>query len=141
MPIVASAGAVGYDEHRRRPKHLPPGLRHETYVPFSWLLPQAIALVSHGGIGTIAQGMRAGIPQLLAHVNFDQRDNGSRLEALEVGAHLSVKKFRGARAVQTLSSLIQSDMSTTALELSNLIDPDRSVAAASEAIEAAASRT
>jgi len=58
------------------------------YAPFSWLLPRARALVHHGGIGSCAQALRAGIPQLLVPQAYDQFDNAMRLERLGVGASL-----------------------------------------------------
>ena len=58
------------------------------YAPFSWLLPRARALVHHGGIGSCAQALRAGIPQLLAPQAYDQFDNAMRLERLGVGVAL-----------------------------------------------------
>ena len=48
------------------PQQLPPALpadvRHFSFVPFSQLLPRAAALVHHGGIGSSAQGLAAGLP-------------------------------------------------------------------------------
>lgn len=44
------------------PTGLPSSIRHVQYVPFSWLLPQSRALVSHGGIGTCAQALACGVP-------------------------------------------------------------------------------
>ncbi|HEY4078790.1 MAG TPA: nucleotide disphospho-sugar-binding domain-containing protein [Rhizomicrobium sp.] len=68
------------------PDSLPPGILHFSYVALQRLAPRAAALVSHGGIGTCAQALKAGIPQLLTPVFFDQFDNAARLEALGVGA-------------------------------------------------------
>ena len=45
------------------PASLPEGVRHCAYMPFSPLLPRSAALVHHGGIGTKAQALAAGIPQ------------------------------------------------------------------------------
>jgi rhamnosyltransferase subunit B len=42
------------------PEVLPPGVIHVPYAPFSLLLPRARALVHHGGVGTLAQALRAG---------------------------------------------------------------------------------
>src|SRR5262249_29005603 len=47
------------------PERLPEGVRHVAYAPFGLLLPKVGALVHHGGIGTSAQGMAAGVPQLV----------------------------------------------------------------------------
>ena len=68
------------------PANLPPSVVHFSYVALQRLAPHAAALVSHGGIGTCAQGLKSGIPQLLTPVFFDQFDNAARLEALGIGA-------------------------------------------------------
>ena len=69
-------------------RSLPPTVRAEPYVPFGWLLPRARALVHHGGVGSCAQALRAGIPQLIAPHAYDQFDNAMRIENLGVGAVL-----------------------------------------------------
>jgi len=61
---------------------LPETVWHESYPPFHLLLPRARALVHHGGIGTIALAMRAGIPQLVLPGWTDQLDNGKRAERI-----------------------------------------------------------
>jgi len=47
------------------PSGLPAGVRHFDPVPFSRLFPRAAAVVHHGGIGTSALGLAAGVPQLV----------------------------------------------------------------------------
>ena len=121
------------------PDDLPPTVRNEEYAPFSHLLPQSQALVSHGGIGTCAQALAAGIPHLVTHVNFDQRDNGSRLTDLGAGDHLPMTKFRGAKAAQVLTDLLSGDRGARAQELSTLVDRENALATICNQIEAATS--
>jgi UDP:flavonoid glycosyltransferase YjiC (YdhE family) len=90
------------------PDALPEGVRHESYVPFSHVLPQAAALISHGGIGTTVQGLAAGIPQLVRPLAFDQFDNVSRLETLGVGASLPAGRYNAKRAARLLEGLLTS---------------------------------
>jgi UDP:flavonoid glycosyltransferase YjiC (YdhE family) len=52
------------------------------------LLPRACLLVSHGGIGTVAQAIRAAIPHIILPLDFDQPDNAARVQALGLGASL-----------------------------------------------------
>ena len=77
---------------------LPGQLHHARYAPFGRLLPRARALVHHGGVGSCAQALRAGIPQLLVPQAYDQFDNAMRLEHLGVGASL------GHRSLDTMTS-------------------------------------
>ena len=68
---------------------LPAWARHFSYIALQRLAPRASGLIHHGGIGTAAQGLRAGLPQILAPLFFDQFDNAARLETLGVGRHLA----------------------------------------------------
>jgi UDP:flavonoid glycosyltransferase YjiC (YdhE family) len=67
------------------PEALPPNIQHFKFISLQRLAPYGAALVHHGGIGTCAQALRAGIPQLISPVFFDQHDNAARVEALGVG--------------------------------------------------------
>lgn len=59
---------------------LPETIRFFDYIPLSLLLPHAEALIYHGGIGTCAHGMHAGLPHLVVPMMYDQFDNAHRLE-------------------------------------------------------------
>ena len=76
--------------------------------PFSALLPRCAALIHHGGIGTVAQALAAGIPQLVVPVAFDHFDEGRRLDALGLGAAVSRRRFTPARAARILGRLLAS---------------------------------
>ena len=52
------------------------------YVPHAELLPRACLVVHHGGVGTSAQALRAGKPQLVTPFLADQPDNAARLVSL-----------------------------------------------------------
>jgi rhamnosyltransferase subunit B len=75
------------------PRDLPPGVRHCEWAPFSALLPRSAALIYHGGVGTCAQALQAGIPHLVMHMAHDQLDNLSRVRDLGVGDGAPPKRF------------------------------------------------
>ena len=89
------------------PPDLPASIRHEPYVPFSQVLPRCAALVHHGGIGTCAQGLAAGIPQLVMPLGFDQPDNAARLERLGVGSWVVPSDFTGPRVANAVAALLE----------------------------------
>lgn len=110
------------------PAHLPATVRHISYAPFSALLPKASALVHHGGVGTTAQGLRAGIPQLVTPMVFDQPYNAVRLERLGVGRSIAPARFKPDGVADELAGLLQSsDVATrcreTARRFSSGADP------------------
>lgn len=64
---------------------LPPNVFPVPYADFGWLFARAAAVVHHGGSGTTATGLRAGVPGLLVPFAFDQFFWGDRVHALGVG--------------------------------------------------------
>jgi UDP:flavonoid glycosyltransferase YjiC (YdhE family) len=90
------------------PESLPSGVLHADYAPFSKVFPRAAAVVHHGGIGTCAQGLAAGVPQLVMPLAFDQPDNARRLEKLGVGARVWPKRFTPKRVAAALFELLDS---------------------------------
>ena len=54
-------------------------------APHAWLFPKMAALVHHGGAGTTAAGLRAGVPTVVVPTYGDQFFWGQRISALGVG--------------------------------------------------------
>ena len=54
-------------------------------IPHSWLFPKMAAVVHHGGAGTTAAGLAAGIPSIITPFFGDQPFWGQRVYALGVG--------------------------------------------------------
>lgn len=78
--------AVLLTSHREQlPAQLPDTVLWQEYVPLRALLARAAAIVHHGGIGTTAEALRAGVPQLVLPLAHDQFDNAARVRALGVG--------------------------------------------------------
>ena len=88
------------------PANLPPTILWQDYVSLRALLPHAAALMHHGGIGTTAEALRAGTPQLIIPLSHDQFDNAERVKALGVGARLDAVRVSAARLAQALEELL-----------------------------------
>ncbi|WP_179466329.1 glycosyltransferase [Mycolicibacterium vinylchloridicum] len=58
------------------------------------VFPHCKAAVHHGGIGTLFESLRAGLPTLVCSVSFDQPVWGHQVERLGVGAHIPFTKLR-----------------------------------------------
>jgi UDP:flavonoid glycosyltransferase YjiC (YdhE family) len=56
------------------------------YAPHNWLFPHVSAVVHHGGAGTTAAALRAGVPSVVIPALSDQPFWGRRLYELGVGA-------------------------------------------------------
>ncbi len=75
------------------PVSLPKGIIHVDYAPFGTLLPKLAAFVHHGGIGSTSQALRAGVPQLIRPVAYDQFDNSAHAVHLGVAQEVLPKQY------------------------------------------------
>jgi len=55
------------------------------YAHYGWLFPRMAMLIHHGGSGTTAFGLRAGIPACVVSFVFDQFYWGERIAGLGAG--------------------------------------------------------
>ncbi len=73
-------------------------------APHSWLFPRMAAVVHHGGAGTTAAGLRAGVPSVIVPYGNDTPAWGQRVYELGVGARpvqrQSLTAERLAQAIQ-----------------------------------------
>ena len=90
------------------PRALPEGIEVFPYLPFSRVLPRCRALFYHGGIGTLAQAVRAGVPHLVVPNAHDQPDNGRRIAELGIGQSLSCRAQGGDRGAAALAHILGS---------------------------------
>jgi UDP:flavonoid glycosyltransferase YjiC (YdhE family) len=96
-------------QHKNQlPSTLPEGIRHFEYLPFSLVLPRVAALVHHGGIGTTAQALAAGIPQVIRPMAYDQPDNAARVQLLGAGVSISPKDYVAKTVAERLNGLLSS---------------------------------
>jgi UDP:flavonoid glycosyltransferase YjiC (YdhE family) len=124
------------------PSRLPPGVATAAYVPFATLLPLSAALVHHGGIGTSAQALAAGIPQLVKPMTFDQPDNAVRLERLGVGLSIRPDHYERRAVAAVLDVLLNSQAISQKCRLSaSWIDSAGALARSCEAIETVAANS
>ncbi len=78
-----------------------PDIYISEYEPFSALFPHCAIIVHQCGIGTTAQALSAGKPQILVPFAHDQPDNARRIQKLGIGVvipagSLSVNKLKSA---------------------------------------------
>ncbi len=86
--------------------NLPASAREFSYLPYSQVFPHACAVVHQAGIGTLAQALRAGRPQLITPVWFDQPDNAARAVKLGVARSLPFKRATAAHLARQLEPLL-----------------------------------
>jgi UDP:flavonoid glycosyltransferase YjiC (YdhE family) len=95
--LAGEAGAAG---------PMPPSVRIFDYLPYSAVFPRAAAIVHSGGIGTLAQALAAGRPQLITPVAFDQPDNARRAAGLGVARTLPFGKVTAAGLEREIANVM-----------------------------------
>ncbi|WP_027359884.1 glycosyltransferase [Desulforegula conservatrix] len=88
------------------PASLPEGVVHFEYAPLSRLLKGSTAIVHHGGIGTTAQALSCGTPQIIMPFSFDQFDNADRIERLGAGLAIKSSEFSHQTLKRALGQII-----------------------------------
>ncbi len=118
------------------PADLPDGVIHVPWAPLSTLLPRAAALVHHGGVGTTAHGLAAGVPQFILPRAYDQPDNAARVERLGGGLHLNAARVTSERAIAVLERLLNDQrISAACAGLRERIAAEDGLYAATNALE------
>jgi sterol 3beta-glucosyltransferase len=104
-------------------------------APHSWLFPRTSAVVHHGGPGTAAAALRAGIPQLAAPFLADQPFWGHRIEVLGVGPRaVPFPALTAENLAVALGVMSDPAMQRRAREMGNVIRAERGADAAVEAL-------
>jgi UDP:flavonoid glycosyltransferase YjiC (YdhE family) len=91
------------------PAALPDEVRHVAFADFGDLFPAAAAVVHHGGIGTIAHALAAGVPQVAVPIVGEQFDLAYRVARLGVGTMLTQTPLTAARLARAVASLLRSE--------------------------------
>ena len=90
------------------------------------MLPRAAALAYHGGVGTCAQTLQAGIPHLVQPMAHDQLDTLSRVRDLGVGTGLHPHQFRAKRIAGALEEILDDvSVKRRAVEISRRFEPKK----------------
>ena len=118
------------------PSNLPANIKVFGYLPFSQVLPRAALLVYHGGVGTLAQGIKARIPHLVVPHGYDQFDSGWRIEQLGLGRSIPQSGYRAARVARAVGSILGDDTAAKRrADYASRIDSDDAVSRACRLIE------
>lgn len=108
-------------------------------APHDWLLPHCSAVIHHGGAGTTAAGLRAGIPNVVVPHGLDQPFWGRRVAALGAGpAPIPLRKLAGRSLAAALVAVQQPDLCARAQEIGRRLRAEDGVGQAAGIITARA---
>jgi UDP:flavonoid glycosyltransferase YjiC (YdhE family) len=82
------------------------------WASFPALFARAAAVVHPGGVGTTAQALRAGVPQLVMPFAHDQFDNADRVQRLGCGRILRRARLSESSLVRGLEALLGNEVIT-----------------------------
>ena len=97
--VINAPENIAFSEQRDEVLQLP-------FVPFSEVFPACAAVIHHGGIGTIAQCLRAGIPSLVVPGGVDQPFNAAQVVQRKAGRWIPRKHYTMRRAEHALKALL-----------------------------------
>ena len=106
-------------------------------IPHTWLFPKMAAVVHHGGVGTTAAGLAAGVPSIVVPFFADQPFWGRRVYDLGVGPKpISRKRLNADNLTAAIEQAISNtQMRTRAASLGERIRAENGIARAVETIE------
>jgi sterol 3beta-glucosyltransferase len=116
---------------------LPENILRIDYAPHEWLFPKMSAVIHHGGAGTTAAGLRAGVPTIVIPFFADQFFWGWRVSELGAGPQaIPRKKLTAARLADAMVQAVNDDnMRQKAAELGQKIRAEDGVGQAIAFIE------
>ena len=98
--------------------------------------PACRAVVHHGGAGTTAIGLRAGVPTLSLSTDLDQRIWGARVKQLKVGTARRLSNTTLESLVADLRTILAPQYVARAREIATqMTKPAESIAAAADLVE------
>lgn len=105
-------------------------------VNYAAIFPSCRAVVHHGGTGTTAAGLRAGIPTLVLSMDLVQTIWGAQITRLRVGATRRFANTTRDSLVADLRTILAPECVTRAREFTTRMSkPDASVAGAADLLE------
>ena len=129
-------------DERNRPAALPEGMIATDYAPYQSLLPRALAMVHHGGVGTTSQGLLAGVPTLIVPFAFDQSDNAEHARRLGTSRTLYRHDYRATKVYKELRELITNpEYAQNAAAVSKQLKQENGPARAADLIEQVLGKT
>jgi sterol 3beta-glucosyltransferase len=105
------------------------------HAPHSWLFPRMAAVVHHGGAGTTAAGLRAGVPNIIIPFSNDQFAWGRRVYELGVGSYpIPRKELTAEKLAEAIHYVLAKDFRAAAKELGVKLQQENGAEQAAEVI-------
>lgn len=101
--VIITTGARALPEYQSRSSK---NILFIDYAPYEKLFSRAQLVVHQGGVGTTAQGLRAGVPTIILPFGMDQPDNAWRVVRGKWGASLPRRRATPKRLAALIENLL-----------------------------------
>lgn len=91
------------------PKKIPSNVYIFNYIPLYESLFYASCIINHGGIGTISNAIKSGVPQLVFGNYFDSPLNGSIVKNIGLGEYLPSIKWNEGNISECINKILTAD--------------------------------
>lgn len=124
---------TGWSQIPDLPQH--PNLFVISHANHQWLLPQCKTAVIHGGIGTLAAVLKAGIPVIVVSIFVDQPLWGKMIVEKQNGLHIPWRKLTAAKLLNAINQTAGTEMINRAKLMAENINHEDGVKNGVNAIE------
>jgi sterol 3beta-glucosyltransferase len=118
------------------PDQVPDNVKLIDSVPFEWLFPQMKAVIHHGGAGTTAAGVRAGVPSVIVPFIADQPFWGRLIYKQRIGSwHIPAKRLNGQRLAKAVRFATQPHIQANAAAMGEAVRAEDGITQTIQLIE------
>jgi UDP:flavonoid glycosyltransferase YjiC (YdhE family) len=118
------------------PERLPDTIGAFPFLPLGKILPSCRAIVHHGGIGTLGQTLKAGVPQLIRPLAYDQFDNAYRIANRKLGGYIWARQYKAGNLYKKLRGMLDdTSVAANCRNVARSIDSEKALEKLVSAIE------
>ncbi|CCO48804.1 putative UDP-glucuronosyl/UDP-glucosyltransferase [Vibrio nigripulchritudo SOn1] len=129
------AAIVATEHDHLLPNTLPSKVLRARRLPFDKVFPHCSLVIHHGGIGSTAQCLASGVPQLVMAHMTDGPDNARRVESLGVGRFLPQSEWNAETLRQSIDELSSGLLNERCIEVSHHINQEQPFSAINRLVE------
>jgi rhamnosyltransferase subunit B len=136
LEIIGARGIFLTPKRDDLPDTLPPNIMACSFLPLGKVLSSCRAIVHHGGVGTLGQALKAGVPQLIRPLAYDQFDNAYRVTIKKLGSYILARQYTAERLSRKLSGMLaDTEIINNCKEVSRHIDSETALDRLADRIE------
>lgn len=134
--LLGRRAVLLYGKDNQPPSGLDDRIVAFDFAPYSLVFPRAACVVHQAGVGTTAQVLRAGVPQLIMPFSHDQPDNAARCRREGVAEIINREVYTAESAAKALTGILQDEKhGVNAARLQRIIATENGTITACDAIE------